>query len=227
MTSRLEFYLITLLCVTFVPAVASSQDLSGLSICIDPGHGAGNANQGPTGLREANIDLDVSLFLKEFLKSAHIDTVLLTRIDEVWDTQCTSIWVGVDTIDLWVGQAWCPPTVGPFAPFCPNPAHNPFVDVSFPADIPALGITGGQAATMEHTEGLIAHPFMHHYGYDIYVEPGVAAGLPFVSLDIMSDLWWSVSNASGSFADPPVPSCTHDTVYAHPRQSLRWLLQFE
>jgi len=56
--------------------------LSGLSFCIDPGHGAGNSNQGPTGLREADINLSVSLFLKEFLKSANIDTVLLTRVSD-------------------------------------------------------------------------------------------------------------------------------------------------
>ncbi len=59
-----------------------AQDLSGLSICVDPGHGKGNTNAGPTGLREADINLSVSLFLKEFLKSAHIDTVLLTRVDD-------------------------------------------------------------------------------------------------------------------------------------------------
>lgn len=59
-----------------------AQDLSGLSICLDPGHGAGNTNQGPTGLREADINLGVALFLKDFLKSAGIDTVLLTRVDD-------------------------------------------------------------------------------------------------------------------------------------------------
>ncbi|MFQ5709483.1 MAG: Ig-like domain-containing protein [bacterium] len=61
---------------------ASAQDLAGLSICIDPGHGLGNMNQGPTGLREADINMSVSLFLKDFLKSANIDTVLLTRVDD-------------------------------------------------------------------------------------------------------------------------------------------------
>ncbi len=60
----------------------SAQDLSGLSVCIDPGHGNGNNNQGPTGLREADINLKVALFLKAFLKSVNIDTVLLTRLDD-------------------------------------------------------------------------------------------------------------------------------------------------
>jgi len=60
----------------------AAQDLSGLSIAIDPGHGKGNAIQGPTGLREADINLGVALFLKDFLKSANIDTVLLTRVDD-------------------------------------------------------------------------------------------------------------------------------------------------
>ncbi|NIR49500.1 N-acetylmuramoyl-L-alanine amidase, partial [candidate division KSB1 bacterium] len=64
------------------PSSASAQDLSGLSVCIDPGHGRGNTNQGPTGLREADINLSVSFFLKDFLKRANIDTVLLTRVDD-------------------------------------------------------------------------------------------------------------------------------------------------
>ncbi len=58
------------------------QDLSGLSFCIDPGHGRGNTNAGPTGLREADINMQVALFLKDFLKTAQIDTVLLTRIND-------------------------------------------------------------------------------------------------------------------------------------------------
>ncbi len=60
----------------------SAQDLSGLSFCIDPGHGLGNTNQGPTGLREADINLTVSFFLRDFLNAANMDTVILTRIDD-------------------------------------------------------------------------------------------------------------------------------------------------
>ena len=63
----------------FVVSTGIAQDLSGISICIDPGHGKNTVNQGPTGLREAEVNLRVALFLKEWLKQANIDTVLLTR----------------------------------------------------------------------------------------------------------------------------------------------------
>jgi len=55
------------------------QNLTGISICVDPGHNKGTLNHGPGGLREADINMKVALFLKEFLKNANIDTVLLTR----------------------------------------------------------------------------------------------------------------------------------------------------
>ncbi|MDZ7344100.1 MAG: N-acetylmuramoyl-L-alanine amidase, partial [candidate division KSB1 bacterium] len=62
-----------------------SQDLSGISICIDPGHGPGNRNAGPTGLREADINFRVAVFLKDYLKAAQVDTVLLTHLNNTTD----------------------------------------------------------------------------------------------------------------------------------------------
>lgn len=59
----------------------SAQDLSGFSFCIDPGHGAGNTNQGPTGLYEMDINLDVSYYLKDYLNRVDADTVILTHYD--------------------------------------------------------------------------------------------------------------------------------------------------
>ena len=86
MTRCLQTFIYLLTFLTFNAILfyqdAAAQDLSGLSIAIDPGHGKGNTNQGPTGLREADINLGVALFLKDFLKSANIDTVLLTRVDD-------------------------------------------------------------------------------------------------------------------------------------------------
>jgi len=64
----------------FLP-VAKAQDLSGLAFCIDPGHGAGSTNLGPTGLNEADINLWVAHFLRDYLRQAHIDTVILTHED--------------------------------------------------------------------------------------------------------------------------------------------------
>ena len=58
-----------------------SQSLQGISICVDPGHGPGNRNQGPTGLHEHTINLQVALELREYLRAAGADTVILTRIN--------------------------------------------------------------------------------------------------------------------------------------------------
>ncbi|MDZ7361278.1 MAG: N-acetylmuramoyl-L-alanine amidase [candidate division KSB1 bacterium] len=69
----------------FFPVLLFSQNLSGLSICLDPGHGPGNANAGPTGLREADINFRVAVFLKEYLKAANVDTVLLTHLNNTTD----------------------------------------------------------------------------------------------------------------------------------------------
>jgi len=59
-----------------------AQYIGGLKICLDPGHGGDNHIQnykrGPTGLREAEINLRVALYLKEFLEKSGA-TVILTR----------------------------------------------------------------------------------------------------------------------------------------------------
>ena len=62
-------------------ALAGAPDLSGLSFCLDPGHGPGNGNHGPTGVYEHVINLRVALYLRDYLRSANADTVILTRIN--------------------------------------------------------------------------------------------------------------------------------------------------
>ena len=59
--------------------------LEGIKICLDPGHG-GQAHlpyykRGPTGLREAEVNLRVTLYLREFLKEAGA-IVFITRTDD-------------------------------------------------------------------------------------------------------------------------------------------------
>lgn len=58
-----------------------AQDLSGISIAIDAGHGTDSRNQGPTGLREYDINMKVVRFLEDYLYSANIDTVILTQFE--------------------------------------------------------------------------------------------------------------------------------------------------
>ena len=59
--------------------------LEGIKICLDPGHG-GQAHlpyykRGPTGLREAEANLHVALYLRDFLKEAGA-IVFMTRADD-------------------------------------------------------------------------------------------------------------------------------------------------
>lgn len=61
--------------------------LKGVKICIDPGHG-GRANRkgfkrGPTGLREAEVNLRVALFLRDMLEAAGAQ-VFMTRTEDIY-----------------------------------------------------------------------------------------------------------------------------------------------
>lgn len=73
------------LCFSLMPWALPAQDLAGVSICIDPGHGPGSVNAGPTGLREADINFRVATFLKNYLTAAGVDTVLLTHQNNATD----------------------------------------------------------------------------------------------------------------------------------------------
>lgn len=59
--------------------------LEGIKICLDPGHGGQaylpNYKRGPTGLREAEANLRVGLYLRDFLTQAGA-TVFMTRTDD-------------------------------------------------------------------------------------------------------------------------------------------------
>ena len=59
--------------------------LEGIKICLDPGHGGQaylpNYKRGPTGLREAAVNLRVALYLREFLTEAGA-IVFMTRTDD-------------------------------------------------------------------------------------------------------------------------------------------------
>lgn len=64
-----------------------SRFLKGVKICLDPGHG-GQAHipdykRGPTGLREAEINLTVAKYLKDLLQQAEA-TVIMTRVDDTY-----------------------------------------------------------------------------------------------------------------------------------------------
>lgn len=62
-----------------------SRFLKGYKICLDPGHGGQghilDYKRGPTGLREAEINLKVAFYLRELLEKAEA-TVILTREDD-------------------------------------------------------------------------------------------------------------------------------------------------
>ena len=62
-----------------------ARHLEGIKICLDPGHGGQahllNYKRGPTGLREADANLYVALYLREFLTNAGA-IVFMTRTDD-------------------------------------------------------------------------------------------------------------------------------------------------
>jgi len=67
------------------PIPPYAKHLAGVKICLDPGHG-GDAQQrgfkrGPTGVREAEMNLRVANYLREFLHAAGAE-VRLTRADD-------------------------------------------------------------------------------------------------------------------------------------------------
>jgi N-acetylmuramoyl-L-alanine amidase len=65
------------------PARATTGDLAGYKICLDPGHGGSDpgAVNDAYGLRESEINLDVSFALKALLE-ADGATVVMTRVDD-------------------------------------------------------------------------------------------------------------------------------------------------
>ena len=64
-----------------------ARHLKGFKICLDPGHGGqGHVpgyKRGPTGLREAEINLKVANYLKEMLEQVEA-TVIMTRVDDTY-----------------------------------------------------------------------------------------------------------------------------------------------
>ncbi len=62
-----------------------ARHLKGFKICLDPGHGGQGHipgyKRGPTGLREAEINLKVAFYLKKMLEQAEA-TVIMTRVDD-------------------------------------------------------------------------------------------------------------------------------------------------
>lgn len=64
-----------------------ARHLKGWTICLDPGHGGQghipDYKRGPTGLREAEVNLQVALYLREMLQGSGA-TVIMTRIDDTY-----------------------------------------------------------------------------------------------------------------------------------------------
>ena len=70
---------------SYIEIPPHARHLKGFKICLDPGHG-GQAHvpdykRGPTGLREAEVNLQVALFLREMLQNVGA-VVIMTRVDD-------------------------------------------------------------------------------------------------------------------------------------------------
>ena len=69
--------------VFFIGTLGTEASLNGLKIGIDPGHGGAEPGAvGPTGLTEKEINLDTSLFLRDYLEADGAD-VYMTRTTDV------------------------------------------------------------------------------------------------------------------------------------------------
>ncbi len=150
---------------------------------------------------------------------------VLPQVDEARLTSCDTGPVLAQTLDLWTQETWCPPA-GDFGQnSCPQPFFNGAVAVLFKSDVPELGVDAGAWAELDHTEALIAHPFMHHGGYDLYLEVDDATvGVPFDVLDVLNGGYWSMSVYGGGSVSGGQPSCSFSDVYEAPGQWLLWLL---
>ena len=66
---------------------AYTRHLKGFKICLDPGHGGQahvpNYKRGPTGVREAEVNLKVALHLRDMLQNVGA-TVVMTRVDDAY-----------------------------------------------------------------------------------------------------------------------------------------------
>lgn len=64
-----------------------ARHLKGWTICLDPGHGGQghipDYKRGPTGIREAEVNLQVALYLREMLQGSGA-TVIMTRLDDTY-----------------------------------------------------------------------------------------------------------------------------------------------
>ena len=70
---------------SYIEIPPHARHLKGFKICLDPGHGGQghvpDYKRGPTGLREAEVNLQVALYLREMLQKAGV-TVIMTRVDD-------------------------------------------------------------------------------------------------------------------------------------------------
>ena len=70
---------------SYIEIPPHARHLKGFKICLDPGHGGqshvSDYKRGPTGLREAEVNLRVALYLREILQKVGV-TVVMTRVDD-------------------------------------------------------------------------------------------------------------------------------------------------
>ena len=83
-----------------------AQFLAGLSFCLDPGHG-GDAQiagykRGPTGVREAEMNLRVAYFLKDYLETAGARVILTRTGDDNVDLRTRAEIANRNAVDIFI-----------------------------------------------------------------------------------------------------------------------------
>ena len=146
---------------------------------------------------------------------------LLPKIREVRATACTCEGFTVETVDVWTGPTWCPPTNGFGQNGCPEPEFNPWIRFNFTSDLPDQGISAGTTLELSHAEADIYHPFMHHGGYDIAGSPSIS-DQPIWAWDLLDGGWCSLQFPDSTL-DAGEATCEHTMLYQSNQQWLNWL----
>lgn len=76
------------------------KSLAGLRITLDPGHGADPGAVGPTGLREATVNLEIALKLEALLQAAGAQVIMTHRTESAVAAGTDDLYARVEVADL-------------------------------------------------------------------------------------------------------------------------------
>ena len=162
--------------------------------------------------------LDESAPMPLAIEEMPVPRDVLGKTVKVQKRTCTTDYFTLETVEHY--------TTATYAFDYSKEPFNSSVDLSFSKDIPGLSIAAGALVHLLHTDlALMAHPFMHHGPWDLYVEllPEVAAAVGFEQFQMY--VWgdFTISGFGGAFSDPKGACATLDLLVS-PAEYLESLL---